>query len=235
MRKGLLIFFILIVLSGCSFKKIDNYSYDKLINEILSFNIKMLNKVGRGYKYYTPKGVVRTCSNSYNDILKRDNVYYYLYVDIVSYYYGDKVDYEVKKNVYYSYVIDSKKSNGYVEVENDNNKLYVKMYYNYAKIEAYTDKENLKQTITDMSYILSSIKFNDSLLKKMYESGNLASKEEVYKLFENKGKEGNFLDYIKEYDKYEATTDQEIKEEEFKIETTTSSNNLKDNIVTSKE
>lgn len=44
----------------------------------------------------------------------------------------------------------------------------------------------------------------------MYEQGNLDSKDEVYKLFENKEKEGNFLEYIKEYDKYEQ---EETKEE----------------------
>ena len=76
--------------------------------------------------------------------------------------------------------------------------MFVQVIYNYAKIEAYTNKRNLNQTIEDISYILSSIQFNDSLLKKMYEEGDLDSKEEVYKLFENKEKEGNFIEYIKE-------------------------------------
>lgn len=218
MKKGLLILLMVIILSGCTVNKIDNYSYDKLINKILSFNIKMLNKVGNGYKYYTPKGLVRTNSNSYNDELKREDVSYYLYVNVVGYYYNYKTDYKVNSDAYYSYLIDSNKSKGYIEVEEKKDKLYVKMYYNYAKIEAYTDKRYLKRTISDMSYVLSSIKFNDSLLKKMYESGNLSSKEEVYKLFDNKGKEGNFLEYIKEFDKYDGKYEEEIKEEEIIVE-----------------
>ena len=54
----------------------------------------------------------------------------------------------------------------------------------------------------------------------MYESGNFDSKEEVYKLFDNKEKEGNFLEYVKEYDKYDGS-EEEQKEEEIIIEQTT--------------
>ena len=55
----------------------------------------------------------------------------------------------------------------------------------------------------------------------MYESGNLNSKEEVYKIFKNKEKEGNFLEYIKEYDKYE----EETQEDEIIIENKTTKQN----------
>lgn len=234
MRKGLLILLTLVILSGCSISRLDNYNNDEIINKVLSFNIKMLNKVGNGYKYYTPKGVVRIDSNSYNETLKRKNTLYYLYVDVVSYYYKNKIEYKENKKAYYSYVINDKNNKGYVEVNEKNNKLYVKMTYNYAKIETYTDKQNLKQTLSDISYVLSSIKFNDSLLKKMYESGDLSSKEEVYKLFENKGKEGNFLEYIKEYDKYDGDQkDSQTKEEELKIEDKTTTTTSSEDVTTS--
>ena len=39
----------------------------------------------------------------------------------------------------------------------------------------------------------------------------------VYKLFDNKEKEGNFLEYIKEYDKYDDSKE-ETKEEEIIVE-----------------
>ena len=40
----------------------------------------------------------------------------------------------------------------------------------------------------------------------------------IYKLFNNKEKKGNFLEYIKEYDKYDEKDSTEVKEEEIKLE-----------------
>lgn len=222
MKKSLLVLLIMIILSGCSVTRIDNYNYDDLINKIISLNIKMTNKVGNGYNYYAPKGVVRVDADTYNDVLKKNNITYYLYVDVVSYYYKTDFDYKINEKAYYSFIFNSKKKKGYVEVKENKNKLFVKMTYNYAKIETYVDKRNLKEALSDMSYILSSVKFNDSLLNKMYESGNLSSKEEVYKLFDNKEKEGNFIEYMKEFDKYDGNEDNSLEvEEEIKVENKT--------------
>ena len=113
------------------------------------------------------------------------------------------------------------------------------MVYNYAKIESYVDKDNLKKSVEDMSYILSSVKFNDTLLKKMHEQGTFGSKEEAYKLFDNKEKEGNFLEYIKEYDKYDGDESSVTKEEEIKVKdkttTTTTTTKKQDEEKTKKE
>lgn len=220
MKKGLLILLILILLSGCTITRIDSYNYEQVMDKILSLDIDVYNNVGKGYKYYAPKGVVRTDAKEYNDTLKRGNTIYYLYVDVVSYYYKVKIDYEENDDVYFSKKIKNKNKEGYIEIQEENDKLYVQMQYNYAKIETYVDESCLNEAISDISYILSSIDFNDSLLKKMYESGNFDSKEEVYKLFDNKEKEGNFLEYVKEYDKYDGS-EEEQKEEEIIIEQTT--------------
>lgn len=234
MKKSLLILLIAIILSGCTITRIDNYDYDKLINNILSINIKMLNKIGNGYEYYTPKGVVRIEANDYNDILKRDDIKYYLYVDVVSYYYKNEEEYKKNNNVYYSLPINKDEKQGYVEIKEDKGNLYVEMNYNYAKIETYVDKKDLKKALTDMSYMLSSVKFNDSLLKKMYDSGDLASKEEVYKLFDNKEKEGDFLEYIKEFDKYDGDSNEsQAVEDEIKVEKSTTA--TKENTTTKEE
>lgn len=231
MKKFLLILSVLILLSGCTITRVDNYNYEKIMDKILSLDINTYNKVGKGYKYYAPRGVVRIDSEDYNDVLKRGDNKYYLYVDVVSYYYKSKIDYEVNNNSYFFRKISNNGKEGYIIIEKKKDKLYVQMKYNYAKIETYVKESDLNLAIMDISYILSSTNFNDSLLKKMYESGNFDSKEEVYKLFDNKEKEGNFLEYIKEFDKYDGDTD-ETKEEEIiieekKEETTTSSTNVK--------
>lgn len=218
MKKSLLILFVLIVLSGCSITRVDTYDYKQMLDKIVSLNMNIYNNVGNGYKYYAPKGIVRLSSKDYNDVLKRNDNIYYLFVDVVGYYYKTKIDYDVNNNVYYSKVFDKENKYGFIDIQEKNNKLYIQMVYNYAKIETYVDKNNLKQAVTDIGYILSSIDFNDSLLNKMYEQGNLDSKEEVYKLFENKEKEGNFLEYVEQYDKYD---EEQQNEQELIIESTT--------------
>lgn len=226
MKKSLLILLILFLLSGCTILRIDSYDYEKIIDKVLSLNIKNYNIVGKGYKYYAPYGIVRTNSSDYNDTLESKNNTYYLYVDVVSYYYKSEILYPDNKDSYFYKKLNYDDKKGYVNIIKKDDKLYVQIFYNYAKIETYIEESELKNAATDISYILSSIKFNDSLLKKMYESGNLESKEEVYKLFDNKEKKGNFIEYIKEFDKYDEDDikEEEIKQEEKKESTTTSEN-----------
>lgn len=220
LKKCLLLLFCIFILSGCAVTRLDTKNYEEVMDEVLSLDINLYNKVGKGYKYYAPRGVVRTDANTYNDVLKRGDITYYLYVDVVSYYYKTDYDYKVSDNAYYSRLIKNGKKEGYVDIKEKKDKLYVQMVYNYAKIETYVEKRNLKDAIEDMSYMLSSVEFNDSLLKKMQESGEFGTKEEVYKLFDNKGKEGNFLEYIEEYDKYEAEDDVVAPEEEIEVKET---------------
>lgn len=72
MKKVFLLLVSLVLLSGCTITRMDTKTYDEVIDKVLSLNIKLSNKVGKGYKYYAPRGVVRVDANTYNDVLKRD-------------------------------------------------------------------------------------------------------------------------------------------------------------------
>ena len=232
MKKVITLLLAIVLLSGCTIYRMDDKNFEEVADKILSLNIKLYNKIGKGYKYYAPKGVIKTYSNSYNDVLEKDGRTYYLYVDVVSYYYKNKLKIKRPNNAYFYKSLKNKNKEGYLLITKRNKKMYVQMLYNYAKIEAYVDKKELNSAMEDISYILSSVKFNDTLLKKMYEAGDLRSKEEAYKLFKNKDKEGNFLEYIKEYDKYDDTNvdkDEELNQitTTKKTETTTSKETTK--------
>ena len=221
MKRVLLTLLIVLLMTGCTITRIDKYDFPKIVSTILPLKVKDHNVIGKGYKYYAPKGVTRKSASEYNDILKFNNNYYYLYVDVVSYYYKTDFDYK-KKDVYYSEELNYNGKKGYLEITKVKGKLFVEMMYNYAKIETYVSENELNDTMINLSYILSSIDFNDSLLKKIEDEGNYNSKEEVYNIFETKEKDGNFLEYIEEYDKYEETNDEEKEINVQEVTTTTS-------------
>ena len=100
--KKILIVLMLILLTGCSAVRIDTTNIDNILNVILTKDNKLYNQVGKGYKYYLPGGVTYISSDELNDILYSNGVYYYLYIDAVSYYYQNDTEYEKNLNAYYS-------------------------------------------------------------------------------------------------------------------------------------
>ena len=102
----LLIFFLILVVTGCSVVRIDTSSIDNILNVILTKDNKLYNQVGQGYKYYLPGGVTYIDSDDLNDILYCNGTYYYLYIDAISYYY-DKIDMMVDKSELNNAVLNS--------------------------------------------------------------------------------------------------------------------------------
>lgn len=56
-----------------------------------------------GYKYYLPIGVSKVYDKDYNQRLKIENLYLYLYVDIVSYYYRNSLNFNEEGTDCYYY------------------------------------------------------------------------------------------------------------------------------------
>ena len=164
-----------------------------------------------GYSYYVPRGIRFVDKKEYNAILKDEyNNNYYLYVDVISYYHKVKEKYKVNKKAYYSKEVKTKNKFGYVEIKEDKTGYLVEAMYNYAKIEAYVEKDSLNDVMTNISMILSSMKYNDKVLSSTVGENILSYKEESYNIFKTKEKTSDFLDYVKEYDNY----DQEKKDED---------------------
>ena len=77
---------------------------------------------------------------------------------------------------------------------------YVTMVYNYAKIESLVEEKNLNYAVSNMCYILRSIKFNRKILKSLIGNDKLNYKEEDYKLFKEDSSKQNFLDVVSKYE-----------------------------------
>lgn len=203
-KKILLLIICLFIFSGCTIESISDNNIDKNIDVIFSKKSKYLNKDAIGYQYYLPKFMSVKDSNEYNQELYYNGQTYYLFADLVSYYHKNHKDYEIDDKAYISKEIKNGKKYGYLEVNKVGKKYFVEMMYNYAKIETYTNKNNLVDTITNASIILNSIKYNKNVIETLIGDKKYDfSENETYNIFEaKKTNTTNFLDYINEYDKY---------------------------------
>ena len=67
--------------------------------------------------------------------------------------------------------------------------------YNYAHVESLVKKEDINKVILNSSYILSTVKFNNNVIRIMLNEDYFKYKEEKFQLFENDEKNENFLEY----------------------------------------
>ncbi|MGE5456437.1 MAG: hypothetical protein ACM3O4_04980 [Ignavibacteriales bacterium] len=198
MKKLIVLTLAIFLLTGCTVVRIKTDNIDNIINVILSKDNKLYNRVGKGYKYYNPRGVNYIDTREYNEKLYSDGNYYYLYVDVISYYYKKEFSYKENEKAYYSRLIDINNKKGYLEINEVDGQYLIEYVYNYSKIEALVNKEDINKVILDATYILSTIKFNSNVIKIMLNDDIFTNKEERYDIFTPKTKTDNFIEYIEE-------------------------------------
>lgn len=199
MKKIFIIIVLLFITTGCTIVQIDTKSVDNITSVILSKNNKLYNRIGKGYKYYKPRGVSYIDTNELNDILYSNGNYYYLYIDAISYYNKTNIEYKENKNLYYSKKISYDDKFGYLEIVKEDKKYHIEFMYNYAKIESLVDKKDINKVVLDASYILSTVKFNDNIIALMLNDDYFTNKEEQYDKFKSKKNNKNsFLKYSEE-------------------------------------
>lgn len=198
MKKIVILLLGLIFLTGCSAVRIDTNSIDNIVDVVLSKNNTLYNRVGRGYKYYKPRGVSYIDTLDLNDVLYSNGDYYYLYIDAVGYYYKAKLDIKEDKNSYYFKKIKINNKEGYLKIIEKKDGYHIEFVYNYAKIEAVVNEDRIEDVVLNSSYILSTVKFNDKIIGLMLDDEYFTNKEERYTLFDQKEENNNFLEYVEE-------------------------------------
>lgn len=183
MKKLILMLLAVFLFTGCTVVRINTDNIDTIINVVLSKENTLYNTVGKGYKYYRPRGVTYIDTTEYNEKLYSNGYNYYLYVDINSYYYKKEFTYEENDEAYYSKYLEINDKFGYVEINEYNGLYLIEFMYNYAKIEALVEKDDINQTILDATYILSTIKYNSNVIKIMLNEDYFTDKEERYDVF----------------------------------------------------
>ena len=199
MKKLIFASLVTLILTGCTIVRIDTTNIDNILNVILSKDNTLYNRVGRGYKYYVPRGVTYIDSSGSNDKLYSNGIYYYLYLDEISYYYKKTTNYKVDNSKYYSKKINNNGKSGYLEITKQEDLYLIEFVYNYAKIEALVPEEDINDTVLNCSYILSTIKYNSKIVKLSLEDNFLQNKEDKYNVFSKKNQDNNsFLRYEEE-------------------------------------
>lgn len=200
MKRIILLILIMVMLTGCSVVKLnsDNNDYNKIVMTAIKSDLEV-NRASSGYKYFLPKGARLISDNDFNQKIKAYDTYIYLYVDVVSFYNKISLNNKCDINSYYHQKIINGNKKGTLCINKENDKYFVKMNYNYANIELYTDKENLNDVLAISSSIVGSVKYNKKMIKILLEDKSVSSSEVVYKLDKPSDAESNFSSYLKEY------------------------------------
>ena len=193
---------MILAITGCV--NIKKTKYEIIINETINSRVKIYNTYRNGYKLYLPHGLYVDDSNEYNEIIRSNKYKYYLYIDVTSYLNKKNNNYSINNNANYSILINSGDKNGYLEINEKKGKYLVEIMYNYAKIEVMVDEEDLNEAVTNAMVVLTSVQYNDSVLKNLAIETTLNYKDENVDIFKSKSNGGseksNFLEYVEEYD-----------------------------------
>lgn len=200
MKKIIILILSITLLCGCT--KIDNNNMEQIINKVISSKSNKANQYKNGYKFYLPSNLVIDKINERNIVFRENDLKYYMFVDIVSYYHKVENSYKVKENTYMSKLINYDNKSGYIEINVKNNKYLIEIMYNYAKIEVMVDSNDIANAIANSLIILSSVEYNDDIIGNSLEEDVLNYSEESFNIFETNSNDSNFLKVVEEYDNY---------------------------------
>lgn len=223
MKKKIIILMIsILTLTGCT--NLTAMSIDQVVDVMLEENTKLANNVFDGYKYYISKGLKLITKDEYNASLKDEyNNTYYFYIDVVSFYNKEDVEYKVNNKAYFSKELDYNDKKGYLEITKieETDAYFIEYMYNYGKIEAFVKENEIKSAIINMSSILKSLEFNRTVLESLIGNNVLDYKEDTYDVMKPKGStatKDTYLEYEEKYGIYEGYGDSNTSEDRIEIE-----------------
>lgn len=198
MKKIFILLTILVLCTGCL--KINNSeNRDLIVDEIIKNRTKP-NTMAMGYEYFLPLGISKEYDKDYNQKLKYQDTYIYLYADIVSYYYKNTLNFNEENNLnneYYRKITNGNKT-GYIAINKNEDIYFIKIIYNYAKIEAYANEKEVEKVLANSMIILDSIDYNDKLIEKILKDDNNIGVDKEYKIDKPEEATSKFSEYLSE-------------------------------------
>ena len=197
-KKVILLVIIALILTGCT--KIDS-NVDTVVGATMTKEINDVNTVSTGYELYIPMGVIQLVDNEYNQKFKIRDTHVYLYVDTISYYYKNSLNYKSEDSYsYYYQEINLNGKTGYIGINKlDDGSFFVTIVYNYSKMEFYASEEDLPVVMANSLIMINSIKYNDNLIKIRLDKSTNDGREVKYELDKPEDSESTFSQYLQEY------------------------------------
>lgn len=200
MYKKLIIIICIFLLVGCNNADINNLSLNEIIDTKIDTTNDISNINRKGYKYFLPQEFSVKKDNDFIQELTSNGITYYLNIDVISYYYKNKMstNHEIDDYEYYEFSKDD--NNGYLRIVENNGNFFIELCYNYAIIEVEVKISEIKYAISRSIQILNSIKYNDLVIEKYVIDKDLDTSETIYKIPEpeNKNDSKNILEYIED-------------------------------------
>lgn len=198
MKKIFVLLALIFLVTGCT--NITDDNLEKVVDNVLTSNVNLKNQFFSGYQYYLPREVSLIDKFDYNTILLYKSNKIYLYVDVISYYHKTEEKYQLNDDTYFSKLLENGNKKGYINIHEKDDLYYIEMEYNYGKIETYSKKENLTNTVINSLYILKTLKFNNVVIESLIGENKIEYKEEKFDLFKSDSNDDEYLDIIKDED-----------------------------------
>lgn len=201
MYKKIILIALSFFLFGCT-SNINQMTFKEIIDDSIQEEKTFVNINNKGYKYYLPSEFTVAEDNDYIQKLSSKNRTYYMNVDIVSYYYKNKLETKHNLDDYEYYTFDHDNKQGYLKITKNNKNFVVELCYNYAIIEVEVEESELRYAVSRGILILDSIKYNDLVIEKYIVENSIENSETVYNIPKPEDKENNknVLEYIEESD-----------------------------------
>ena len=202
LKKIFVALLMMVLLTGCV--KVSDKSVSDLFETILYVDNNLSNTYMEGYSFYLPQGLKIINKSDYNLVIQDNNQKYYLYIDTIAYHYNTDNLYNENNLHFYSKKFNYNNKKGYVDIIDNGNNYFVVIMYNYAKIEAYIDKESFNESLISICQILSTVKYNDAIINNYVGNKGVTYQEEKFNIFGTEVENDNFLKYEAEYGTYKS-------------------------------
>ena len=208
MYKKIILITLSFFLFGCA-SNINQMTFQEIIDESIQEEKTFININNKGYKYYLPAEFTVAEDKDYIQKLTSKNRVYYMNVDIVSYFYKNKLETKHNLDDFEYYTFEHNNKQGYLKITKNNKNFVVELCYNYAIIEVEVEESELRYAVSRGILILDSIKYNDLVIEKYIEENSIENSETIFKIPEpaDKTSNKNVLEYIEEFDPSEGSED----------------------------